>query len=279
MARLKKNDNLIEIKKETEKELEENQEEMGEVNDNNNENEDKNKSEVSLVLKPIANLNGIIHYFNEHQKLMNKILQPEDVVMINNQRYLKRSALRKMALIYNISTEIISENRRDLPNYFVWEITAKAISPSGRFTTATASCASNEKRFTHTEHDVRAVSTTRAINRALYEILGMPGCSYEEISDNFEDKSRQREEIPIFNQSSKEIKPLNLNESVSFGNNNKILDKINSAGLITGIQYNYLSDLIRKKYTNPTVQQEYILRIGKFSKKQASDLIFQLTGK
>jgi hypothetical protein len=77
-----------------------------------------------------------------------------------------------MATAFSISTEIVHENRVNLDGYFVYEITVRATSPSGRYSEACASCASNEKDFTHVEHDVRATAQTRATNRAISDLIG-----------------------------------------------------------------------------------------------------------
>ena len=59
----------------------------------------------------------------------------------------------------------------NLDDYFIYEITVRATSPSGRYSEACASCASNERDFTHLENDVRATSQTRATNRAISDLI------------------------------------------------------------------------------------------------------------
>ena len=59
------------------------------------------------------------------------------------------------------------ENRINFDTYFVYEVTCRATSPNGRYIEACASCASNEKEFSHKENDVRATAQTRASNRSI----------------------------------------------------------------------------------------------------------------
>lgn len=110
--------------------------------------------------------------------------------------FIKKSGWRKLATAFNLSVEIVKEERRDyefmeykdrktgvvtIKAGFVVEITAKAIATNGRYMHATGSCASNEREFSKLEHDLRATAETRAKNRAISDLIGGGDVSAEEL--------------------------------------------------------------------------------------------------
>lgn len=100
--------------------------------------------------------------------------------------FIKKSGWRKLATAFNLSDEIIKEERKEynlgqVNYYFVIEVTAKVTAKNGRISTAIGSCASNERKFAHTEHDVRSTAHTRAKNRAISDMIGGGEVSAEEV--------------------------------------------------------------------------------------------------
>ncbi len=71
----------------------------------------------------------------------------------------------------------------NLDGYFIYEITCRATAPSGRYSEACASCASNERDFTHVEHDVRATAQSRSTSRSISDLIGTGEISAEELSE------------------------------------------------------------------------------------------------
>ena len=119
------------------------------------------------------------------EELKRKLLSEKDYQDIAGKRYIKKSGWRMFALAFNLSDEILKEERKSYKNtdseHFVWEVTVRVTAPNGRYSEATASCASNEKRFAHAEHDVRATAHTRAKNRAIADLIGGGEVSAEEM--------------------------------------------------------------------------------------------------
>ena len=138
-----------------------------------------------LLVRPIATSQEIQGVWAEYLQLKASLLGNDDYQEISvrgkPRRFMKKSGFRKLATAFCISTDIIREERKDLDGYFVYEITCRAIAPNGRYATACASCASNERSFSHVENDTRATSQTRATNRAIADILG-EGVSAEEMA-------------------------------------------------------------------------------------------------
>ena len=126
---------------------------------------------VYKMVAPIMDTKAIVDWWKEYQDLKSQLLQPSDYQEIQGKMYIKKSGFRKLATAFWISIEITKEERVDIKDYFVYELTAKAIAPNGRFTTACASCASNERKFSHTENDVRATAQTRSVNRAISDLI------------------------------------------------------------------------------------------------------------
>lgn len=136
----------------------------------------------------------ILAFVKKFEELKMQLLSAKDYQEIGGKKYIKKSGWRMFALAFNLSDEITKEERKQYGEgkdaYFVWEVTARATAPNGRYSEATASCASNEKRFAHQEHDVRATAHTRAKNRAIADLIGGGEVSAEEM-DHHQPESQE----------------------------------------------------------------------------------------
>jgi len=104
-----------------------------------------------------------------------------DISTIQGLPYIKRSGWRKFALAFNISDEIVKEERDEHGNDFTWRIRVKASAPNGRSVIGIGACSSEERNFAHVRHDVYATAHTRAKNRALSDLIGSGEVSWEEL--------------------------------------------------------------------------------------------------
>jgi hypothetical protein len=106
-------------------------------------------------------------------------------------RFVKKSGWRKIAAWFDLSIELLrDEVERDEDNQVsracVW---ARALAPSGRFADGDGYCDVTETRFNRDsarqklENDLRGTATTRAVNRAISNLVGMGAVSAEEVSD------------------------------------------------------------------------------------------------
>lgn len=134
-----------------------------------------------MLLKPIAPIDNIIEVYREYNLLRARLLGENDYQLVRGKKFIKKSGFRKLSTAFGISTEITRENRLNLDEYFVYEITARAIASNGRYVEACSSCASNERDFSHTECDVRSTAQTRATNRAIADLIGSGEVSAEEM--------------------------------------------------------------------------------------------------
>lgn len=107
------------------------------------------------------------------------------------EKFVKKSGWRKIAAWFDLSIELIrDEVNRDeegrVERACVW---ARAVAPSGRFADGDGYCDVTESRFADErgrkklENDLRGTATTRAVNRAISNLVGMGAVSAEEVSD------------------------------------------------------------------------------------------------
>jgi len=93
----------------------------------------------------------------------------------------KKSAWRKLARFYGVSTEILEKSKETHQDgSFTYHYTVRA-SAGGVSTTGEGSCTSTEKGG-KSEHDTRATAHTRAKSRAISDLIGFGQVSAEEYS-------------------------------------------------------------------------------------------------
>ena len=126
----------------------------------------------------------VLDHYKKFQALKKQILNTEEhIIMINKKPYIKRSGWQAIALAFNISTKILSEEREEKLQYFGYRILVEAKASNGRTAVGDGACFSNERLFAHVEHDVHAVAVTRATNRAISNIVGSGMVSGEEVEE------------------------------------------------------------------------------------------------
>jgi len=94
----------------------------------------------------------------------------------------RKSAFRKLARFYGVSTEIVEKKREQDPDTgaITWHYTVKAW--QGQVSTmGEASCSTDESKKQRSEHDAKATAHTRAKNRAISDLIGFGQVSAEEI--------------------------------------------------------------------------------------------------
>jgi hypothetical protein len=139
--------------------------------------------EDDLLVKQIASISEIVSEMKKFEELKGKLLDKEDIQVISDKNYTKKSGWRKLALAFGISTEIIrQEIKTQEDGSFIWLFTVRATAPNGRHTECVASCHSKERSFAHLQHDVFAVAQTRATNRAISDLIGCGEISAEEVA-------------------------------------------------------------------------------------------------
>ena len=138
--------------------------------------------EASPIVVPAVTAEVMRESMRLFQRLKAGLLDKhKDIATIQNKPYVKRSGWRKLALAFNISDEIIKEEKDEIGDGFLWRIWVKAWAPNGRSVVGIGACSSEERDFAHLQHDVYATAHTRAKNRALSDLIGSGEVSWEEL--------------------------------------------------------------------------------------------------
>jgi hypothetical protein len=143
--------------------------------------EKEEKAIVPSIVTPPVEPSKIIENFKKIQDLKRKLLDETDFVLIKGKPYIKKSGWRKLQFAFNISDEIIKEEREEREKTIVWRMWVKVTAPNGRTAVGVGSASSNEREWAHPEHDVYALCHTRAKNRAISDLLGLGEVSAEEM--------------------------------------------------------------------------------------------------
>lgn len=129
------------------------------------------------------NVEATKNVMRQFQQLKENVLDDNDIVIIQGKKFIKRSGWRKIALAFNITTEIKSIEREKTEDNYIVRVTARAIAPNGRVSEEIG--ISEMKEFTGnlkgTMHNIESKAVTRAINRAISNLVGGGELSAEEI--------------------------------------------------------------------------------------------------
>jgi hypothetical protein len=142
----------------------------------------------SLVL-PVTTPEEAKKTMELYQNTLDALIDDRDWQKVGTEKFLKKSGVRKLAVAFNLSEEIIDlKEERDSDGKIVTAFASVRITaPNGRTTVGTGTCSIHDKKtgrdgFAHAEHDVRATAITRATNRAILNMVGMGKVSAEEVS-------------------------------------------------------------------------------------------------
>lgn len=140
-----------------------------------------------LTLLPQANLSGAVELVKEFQKAKAQLLTKDDMVRRGDGFSINKSGWRKIALAFGVSTEVLKTETVQIEGVYTCRVTAKASSSSGKFCTNIGLCDANEVRASRmdpTPHNIEAKAATRAINRAISDLVGGGEVSAEELPDD-----------------------------------------------------------------------------------------------
>jgi len=141
---------------------------------------------VPIVVPPLS-VSEILEHFNRIQELKRRLIdystRPEsDVVLIKGKPYIKKSGWRKLAFAFNLSDEIVREEKEERPDgEVIYRIWTKVTAPNGRSVVAVGCASSKERDYAHEAHDPYALAATRSKNRAISDIIGLGELSAEEL--------------------------------------------------------------------------------------------------
>jgi len=208
------------------------------------------QSTTSVV--PMPNIKGTVEAMREFQRLKRELLDANDTVMISGKLFIKRSGVRKIEMAFGITHEIVSVKREKAGDIWIVEVVARARTPLGRVSEDVAVCDSTEfltGKLKGTLHNIESKATTRAINRAVLDLVGGGEVSAEEVTQGPEVEITEAKETQTQKEAPEE--------------------------LITQKQLNYLKNILMKdEQVKQFVEKKLNGReLTKISKAEASDII------
>src|SRR3990167_9109895 len=137
------------------------------------------------IVLPVVTPEEAVEGWKKYLALKQTIATDEDKQEIQGRTFYKKSYWRKLATFFNLSVEIIKEEKETIGDNVAFYFTCQATAPNGRSAVGTGSCDLKEKRnFTNTLHNARSTAETRAFNRAISNLVGGGEVSFEEMSPN-----------------------------------------------------------------------------------------------
>ena len=148
----------------------------------------KNENEIVVVEQDSAaistvNVDQALQEWAAYQTITEKMLDETDYQDIQGRRFKKKSAWRKYARAFNITTEIIDKDIVKTDKGAVKEASfiVRATLPTGRYADGWGNCSRQEGNKAHPNHDIPATAMTRATNRAIADLIGAGEVTAEEI--------------------------------------------------------------------------------------------------
>lgn len=167
------------------------------------------------------------------------IIGPNDVQMEGQRSFKKKTAWRKLARYFHISTELVRIERETLPSgHFLATVTARASAPWGQSMEAVGACCTDEAtgRRIISIADAIATAETRATNRATSNLIAMGEVSAEEIGERkaYDDAPRSR---PAASSAPRDDKPAHAKRMPFGKHKNKPLGELADADLESTIKW------------------------------------------
>lgn len=148
--------------------------------------------DVAGIVKPALTVEQTRELARRIAQVKAAIISDSDTVSIGGKKYITRSGVRKYAMAFNVSDEVLSREKEEWEDdagrkQFAWTVVVRAFATDmkGRVVKECQGigvCASDERRFAHPRHDVLATAHTRAKNRAIMDLIGGGEVTAEEIT-------------------------------------------------------------------------------------------------
>lgn len=131
------------------------------------------------------------------------LIGPNDVQRAGGRTFKKKSAWRKLARHFGISTQVIGMQRDIQGNDFLATVTVRAVAPWGQFAEAVGACGQDEETGDRKISIADAIATaeTRATNRAVSNLIAMGEVSAEEVDKSSKSAKSPQERIMPFGKS------------------------------------------------------------------------------
>lgn len=143
------------------------------------------ENEIVHVETQTVDVNRALEDWQTYQELTEKLLNKNDYQPIGGKQFKKKSAWRKYMRAFNISTRVVEKEiiKNDQGRVTEASFTVRAWTPDGRESEGWGNCSRFEKRgFNKPNHDIPSTAMTRAVNRAISDLIGAGEVSAEEMT-------------------------------------------------------------------------------------------------
>ena len=126
----------------------------------------------------------VVVAFEEYRKIQSALDEAlEDCTMdIRGKKFRKKNYWRAVATAFNLTLELVAEREAQKGEDWGFLVTYRATAPNGRYADGDGTCFASEKGDGQdTVHNVRAHAATRAVNRAISNLVGFGEVSAEEM--------------------------------------------------------------------------------------------------
>ena len=144
-------------------------------------------SEASYFSSLESHLEQAVKMVQLFQAAKAKVLAASDIVEIKGRQFVKRSGWRKIGLLFGVQWQIVSIEREGTEKgHRQVRVIVRSSLPYGRYVDEVA--VNNSEEYTgnrsgqDTWHNLEATATSRAINRAISDLIGAGEVSAEEIT-------------------------------------------------------------------------------------------------
>lgn len=135
----------------------------------------------TIVRAAVGDVTGAIVEYTRIQAALDASL-PDCILKIQGKAFRKKNYWRAIATAFNLNLEIREEKLDETANGWGYLVVYRATAPNGRFSDGDGSCYASEKTDAMaTVHNVRAHAHTRAMNRAISNLVGFGEVSAEEM--------------------------------------------------------------------------------------------------
>jgi hypothetical protein len=144
--------------------------------------DDKNKM-IPAESNVVVDVGWALKEWEAYQEITEKLLNEKDYQSIGRTKFKKKSAWRKYMKAFRISTRVVEKEIIKDDNGRVIEASflVRAWMPDGREVEGWGNCSKFERGFTKPNHDIPATAMTRAVNRAVSDLIGAGEVSAEEM--------------------------------------------------------------------------------------------------
>lgn len=189
----------------------------------------------------------VVNAFEEYRKIQSALdmALPDCLMEIQRKKFRKKNYWRAVATAFNLTLELVSERESTAADGdWGFLIVYRATAPNGRYADGDGTCFASEKgEGQGSVHNVRAHASTRAVNRAISNLVGFGEVSAEEmLEEKVQARAAKRSPDPVSTPSSStgSESPGQFDTPIGFGKHKTQTWRQMTEGEVGGDRYSYL---------------------------------------